>query len=84
MQFFPMLAGELHKVNVQLPIPKSQKHPVMPGQAVTTDRLSDEIGLLAITELVPSMSAIGKLVGVATGEPCCPGAAAAQCLHQRI
>jgi C-terminal processing protease CtpA/Prc len=42
------LHGEVQKVNVQLPIPKSQKHPVTAPQAVTTDRLSDEIGLLRV------------------------------------
>jgi carboxyl-terminal processing protease len=35
-------------VNVQLPMPKSQKHPVTAPQAVTTERLTDEIGLLRV------------------------------------
>ena len=42
------LHGEVQKVNVQLPMPKSQKHPVTAPQAVTTERLSDEIGLLRV------------------------------------
>jgi hypothetical protein len=42
------LNGEVQKVNVQLPMPKSQKHPVTAPQAVTTERLSDEIGLLRV------------------------------------
>jgi hypothetical protein len=42
------LHGEVQKVNVQLPIPKSQKHPVTAPQAVSTERLSDEIGLLRV------------------------------------
>ena len=42
------LDGEVQKVNVQLPMPKSQKHPVTAPQAVTTERLSDEIGLLRV------------------------------------
>jgi carboxyl-terminal processing protease len=42
------LHGEVQKVNVQLPIPKSQKHPVTAPQAVITERLSDEIGLLRV------------------------------------
>ena len=42
------LQGDVQKVNVQLPIPKSQKHPVTAPQAVTTERLSDEIGLLRV------------------------------------
>src|SRR5258708_32211973 len=40
------LHGEVQKVNVQLPMPKSQKHPVTAPQPVTTARLSDEIGVL--------------------------------------
>src|SRR5713226_605594 len=35
------LHGEVQKVNVQLPIRKSQKHPVTAPQAGTTGRLSD-------------------------------------------
>jgi carboxyl-terminal processing protease len=42
------LHGEVQKVNVQLPMPKSQKHPVTAPQAVTIERLSDEIGLLRV------------------------------------
>ena len=42
------LHGEVQRVNVQLPIPKSQKHPVTAPQAVTTEKLSDEIGLLRV------------------------------------
>jgi carboxyl-terminal processing protease len=42
------LHGEVQKVNVQLPMPKSQKHPVTAPQPVTSERLSDEIGLLRV------------------------------------
>jgi carboxyl-terminal processing protease len=42
------LHGEVQKVNLQLPIPKSQKHPVTAPQAVTSERLSDKIGLLRV------------------------------------
>src|SRR5437667_3448518 len=42
------LHGEVQRVIVQLPMPKSQKHPVTAPQAVTTERLSDEIGLLRV------------------------------------
>src|ERR1700684_73423 len=42
------LHGEVQKVNVQLPTPKSQKHPVTAPQAVTTEKLSEEIGLLRV------------------------------------
>jgi C-terminal processing protease CtpA/Prc len=35
-------------VKVQLPVPKSLKHPVTVPRAVTTDRLSHEIGLLKV------------------------------------
>ena len=46
------LHGEEQKVKVQLPMPKSQKHPVTAPQPVTTERLSDEIGLLRVA-MVP-------------------------------
>jgi C-terminal processing protease CtpA/Prc len=42
------LHGGQQKVNVQLPMPKSQKHPIAAPQAITTERLSDEIGLLRV------------------------------------
>src|SRR5437588_7834654 len=42
------LHGGQQQVRVQLPMPKSQKHPVTAPQAVTTERLSDEIGLLRV------------------------------------
>jgi carboxyl-terminal processing protease len=42
------LHGGQQKVNVPLPIPKSQKHPVTAPRAVNVDRLSDEIGLLRV------------------------------------
>ncbi len=42
------LHGEIKKVNLQSPLPKSQKHPVTAPQAVTTKRLGDEIGLLRV------------------------------------
>src|SRR5205807_9965287 len=42
------LHGGQQKVTVQLPMPKSQRHPVTAPQAVTTERLSDEIGLLRV------------------------------------
>src|ERR1700688_2060446 len=38
------LHGEVQKVNVQLPIPKSQKHPATAPQAVTTETLRHETG----------------------------------------
>src|SRR5947209_9214216 len=40
--------GGQQQVTVQLPMPKSQRHPVTAPQAVTTERLSDEIGLLRV------------------------------------
>src|SRR3984893_4588934 len=42
------LHGGQQKVKVQLPMPKSQKHPVTAPQAVSYERLSDEIGLLRV------------------------------------
>ena len=42
------LHGGQQKVNIQLPIPKSQKHPVTAPQAVSTESLSDGIGLLKV------------------------------------
>ena len=42
------LHGDVQKVKVQLPIPKSRKHPVTAPQAVTTQRINDEIGLLRV------------------------------------
>ena len=42
------LQGEVQEVKVQLPMPKSQKHPVTAPQAVTTERLGYEIGLLRV------------------------------------
>jgi carboxyl-terminal processing protease len=42
------LQGGQQKVNVQLPMPKSQKHPVTAPRPVSTERLSDEIGLLKV------------------------------------
>ena len=42
------LHGEVQKVNVQLPMPKSLKHPVNALKTVTTERLSNEIGLLRV------------------------------------
>ncbi|PYY12810.1 MAG: hypothetical protein DMG69_00010 [Acidobacteria bacterium] len=42
------LHGGQQKVNVQLPVPKSQKHPVTAPLSVNTGRLSDEIGLLKV------------------------------------
>src|SRR6266536_6334463 len=51
-EFASLLVEKLHggeqKVNVQLPMPKSQKHPVTETQAVSADRLGDEIGLLRV------------------------------------
>jgi hypothetical protein len=51
------LHGEEQKVKVQLPMPKSQKHPVTAPQPVTTERLSDEIGLLRVA-MVPGVIGI--------------------------
>jgi carboxyl-terminal processing protease len=42
------LHGGQHTVKVQLPMPKSKKHPVSAPEAVRTERLSDEIGLLKV------------------------------------
>jgi carboxyl-terminal processing protease len=42
------LQGGQQRVRVQLPIPKSKKHPVTAPEAVRTERLSDEIGLLKV------------------------------------
>jgi hypothetical protein len=47
--FIEKLQGGQQKVNVQLLMPKSQKHPVTAPPAVSTERVSDEIGLLRIT-----------------------------------
>jgi hypothetical protein len=45
------LEGGQQKVNVQLLMPKSQKHPVTAPPAVSTETVSDEIGLLRVTML---------------------------------
>src|SRR5438445_10894936 len=42
------LDGGQQKVNIQLPIPKSQKHPVTAPQAVHARKLTDDIGLLKV------------------------------------
>src|SRR5271167_4096621 len=42
------LHGGRQTVKVQLPMPKSKKHPVIAPEAVHTDRLSYEIGLLKV------------------------------------
>jgi carboxyl-terminal processing protease len=42
------LQGGQQTVKVQLPMPKSRKHPVSAPQAVRTERLSYEIGLLKV------------------------------------
>ena len=42
------LSGEWHRVNVELPMPKSRKHPVSALQAVHARKLTDEIGLLTV------------------------------------
>ncbi len=42
------LHGGQQSVNVRLPMPKSQKHPVTAPEAVRTERLSYEIGLLKV------------------------------------
>src|SRR6266498_1337580 len=42
------LHGGQQNVKVQLPMPKSQKHPVTAPEAVRTERLSYEIGLLKV------------------------------------
>jgi carboxyl-terminal processing protease len=42
------LQGGQQTVKVQLPMPKSRKHPVSAPQAVRTERLSYEIGLLQV------------------------------------
>jgi len=42
------LEGGTMEVNVQLPKPKSQRHPVAAPQAVTTERLGNDIGLLRV------------------------------------
>ena len=42
------LDGGQLKVNIQLPIPKSQKHPVTAPQAVHARKLTDDIGLLKV------------------------------------
>lgn len=43
------LHGGQQKVRVQLPIPRSKKHPVTAPDPVQTERLSYEIGLLKVT-----------------------------------
>lgn len=42
------LSGERHRVNVELPKPKSRKHPVTLPHAVHARKLTDEIGLLTV------------------------------------
>jgi C-terminal processing protease CtpA/Prc len=42
------LNGGQQKVNVQLPIPKSQKHPVTAPEAVHARKLTDDTGLLKV------------------------------------
>src|SRR5260370_22862827 len=42
------LHGEKQRINVQLPIPKSKKHPVTAPEALRTDRLSHEIVMLKV------------------------------------
>jgi carboxyl-terminal processing protease len=42
------LNGGQQKVKVQLPMPKSHKHPVTAPQAVHAEKLTDEIGLLKV------------------------------------
>jgi C-terminal processing protease CtpA/Prc len=42
------LNGRQERVSVQLPMPKSKKHPVTAPEAVHSERLSDEIGLLKV------------------------------------
>ena len=42
------LHGEQQRVQVQLPMPKSKKHPVTAPEAVRTEKLSDEMGLLKV------------------------------------
>jgi carboxyl-terminal processing protease len=42
------LHGGQQSVNVRLPMPKSQKHPVTAPEAIRTERLSYEIGLLKV------------------------------------
>jgi carboxyl-terminal processing protease len=46
--FIEKLDAHQQKVKLQLPVPKSLKHSVTLPQAVTTDRLSDEMGLLKV------------------------------------
>ena len=42
------LRGGQQRIQVQLPMPKSKKHPVTAPEAVRSERLSDEIGLLKV------------------------------------
>ena len=42
------LRGGRQRVQVQLPMPKSKKHPVTAPEAVRTEKLSDEIGWLKV------------------------------------
>jgi len=42
------LSGGRQRIQVQLPMPKSKKHPVTAPEAVRTEKLSDEIGLLKV------------------------------------
>jgi len=42
------LGGGRQRIQVQLPMPKSKKHPVTAPEAVRTEKLSDEIGLLKV------------------------------------
>jgi carboxyl-terminal processing protease len=43
------LHGGQQRVNVQLPVPKSQKHPVTAPETVHASKLADDIGLLKVT-----------------------------------
>ena len=42
------LSGEQQRLSVQLPMPKSQKHPVTAPPAIQAGRLTDDIGLLRV------------------------------------
>src|SRR5215469_6804039 len=67
------LHGGQQTVKVQLPMPKSQKHPVTAPDPVHAERLSDEIGLLKVA-MFPGAIGIGVAKdidrGIATLDGC--------------
>src|SRR5215469_14103090 len=67
------LNGGRQRVNVQLPMPKSQKHPVTTPEAVCARKLTDEIGLLKVAMFPGAIGIdVAKDIerGIAALDPC--------------